>query len=147
MDIEEEPKRRRRASICRWLLKIYRLRNAETEAAATLRALAPNAFHEMLLDLYLAELEGRQIYQSYLASAGSPASAHRQVARLESIGAVTRSPDPADNRRLNVILTAAMRDFLDRSMDALDMAARLYLAEWPELGNLTADNRNGAGRS
>lgn len=89
-----------------------------------MRALAPNPYHEILLDLYLAEFDGRLVYQSGLAGTGPPVSTHRQVARLEALGAVTRTPDPTDQRRLNITLTPAMRAHIEEFLDAVDAVIR-----------------------
>jgi hypothetical protein len=74
----------RRLAICRWLLRVHRLQVAvfgERLSAEACKALSPSAYQEILLDLYEARLESRQVYQSCLASAGPPATAHRQAAR------------------------------------------------------------------
>lgn len=89
-----------------------------------MRALAPNPYYEILLDLYLAELDGRRVYQSGLAGTGPAVSTHRQVARLEELGVVNRTPDPTDQRRLNVTLTPAMRGEIEEILDAVDAVIR-----------------------
>lgn len=126
-------RRERRASICRWLLRLHRLRPAAAAGALSaeaLRALAPNAYHEILLDLYLAEVEDRPIYQSALAGSGPPVSTHRQVARLEALGTVTRMPDASDQRRLNVTLTPGFREVFEQAIDTLAAEARRDLSDW-----------------
>ncbi|MBV1686413.1 hypothetical protein KRR38_01675 [Novosphingobium sp. G106] len=121
----------RRLAICRWLLRVYRLqvtvfgKNLSVEAR---KALSPSAYQEILLDLYEARLENRQVYQSCLAPGGPPATAHRQAARLEALGAVSRSPDTSDHRRQNVMLTEDMQAVLDHFMDAVEAATREFAA-------------------
>ncbi len=112
--------------MCRWLLAIHRLQAAafgDGLSQAACKALSPNSYQEILLDLYLAALEDRQIYQSCLAGAGPPASAHRQAVRLEALGAVSRSLDDEDHRRVNVVLTPQIETILDAFLDAVDQRA------------------------
>lgn len=119
--------RRRRARVCRWILRICRAAPQTSPgrlSAEAMRALAPNPYHEILIDLYLAELTGRRVYQSGLAGTGPAVSTHRQAARLEELGAVTRTVDPADQRRLNVALTPAMRAHIEDILDKVDAAIR-----------------------
>jgi hypothetical protein len=135
MSLEDAQTLARRAHTCRWLLKICRLCAAlpfDGLPPSAAKALAPNAFHEILLDLYLAEHEGRRVYQSYLAGSGPPWKTHRQVARLETLGLVSRSRDPTDHRRLNVTLALDLRRLLDDAMDALEQSGRQHFRDGPE---------------
>lgn len=123
--------RPRRLAVCRWLLRVHRLQVAvfgERLPADACRALSPSAYQEILLDLYEAQLDSRQVYQSCLASAGPPATAHRQAARLEVLGAVSRIPDSRDHRRQNVMLTQDMQAVLDHFMDAVEEVTREFSA-------------------
>jgi hypothetical protein len=90
------------------------------------RALSPSVVGEILLELYVAGLERRQVYQSSLAPTEPSATVHRLVARLEGLGAVARSLDPRDHRRLNVVLTPTMQAVLDEFIDAVDAAKRNF---------------------
>jgi len=83
------------------------------------KTLGANPHWDILLDLYLANFEGRLVYQSALAPAAPPAYAHRQSARLAKLGAVKRTLDPQDHRRMNVTLSAEVRTALDTLMDLL----------------------------
>lgn len=104
----------RRERICRFLI-------AERQLVDRLlgKTLCPNPYWDSLLELYLAEFEGRTVYQSCLAPGAPPANAHRQSAQLAKLGAVTRTLDPDDHRRMNVRLTPETRIALDGIMDGL----------------------------
>lgn len=104
----------RRERMCRFLI-------AERQFVDRLlgKSLCANPYWDILLDLYLAEFEGRPVYQSCLAPAAPPANAHRQSARLAKLGAVSRTLDPYDHRRMNVTLSAEVRAALDAIMDLL----------------------------
>lgn len=128
-----ESLRSKRQRVGRWLLNIHRLRVTEfrqrlSEEAA--RALSPSGYQEILLDLYLAGLEERDTYQSCLATTEPPATVHRQTARLEKLGAVSRSTDLGDRRRLNVVLTPDMQEAFDAFIDAVEASiCRQFSAE------------------
>ena len=120
--------RLRRLAICRRLLQVHRLQAAifgTRLSEEACKALSPSAYQEILFELYLAGLEGRQVYQSCLAPTQPQATVHRQAARLEALGAVTRSVDGRDQRRLNLTLTPLMRSMLDLFMDAADLEFHL----------------------
>lgn len=120
----------RRLAICRRLLHVHRLQVAifgTRLSADACKALSPSAYQEILLELYLAGLEDREVYQSSLAPTEPPATVHRQAARLEALGAVTRSVDGRDQRRLNLTLTPLMQSVLDVFMDAADQEFHLGL--------------------
>lgn len=123
MASEDDMRDARRRAVCRVLLQTMHLKvtgfGMDLSQAAS-RALAPNAYLEILLTLYLAELEGRSVYQSCLGGAGPPATAHRQAARLEALGTITRSLDRTDLRRVNMELTRTMRAALDNYVDAVE---------------------------
>ena len=126
--------RPRRLAVCRWLLRVHRLQVALFGSRLSVdacKALSPSPYQEILLDLYEAGLESRQVYQSCLASAARPATAHRQAARLEALGAVSRIPDTADHRRQNVMLTEDMQAVLDQFMDAVEEVTREFSARAP----------------
>jgi hypothetical protein len=74
---------------------------------------------DMLLSLYVAELERRDLCQSSIESRASRASAHRHSALLVERGMATRAIDPRDQRRKHVRLTSKARQALDRLMDDL----------------------------
>ena len=62
---------------------------------------------DMLLDLFAAELEGRQVLVSSLciASAVAPTTALRWINKLIAVGLLERQPDTLDRRRAFVALT------------------------------------------
>ncbi|MBA4091034.1 MAG: hypothetical protein C0494_10630 [Sphingobium sp.] len=74
---------------------------------------------DMLLSLYVAELEQRDLCQSSIESRASRASAHRHSARLVERGMATRDIDPRDHRRKQVKLTREVRSALDSLLDDL----------------------------
>lgn len=74
---------------------------------------------DMLLSLYAAELEGRALCQSAIATRAARASAHRHSATLVEQGMAGRQVDPNDRRRKTVMLTRDARQALDHLMDAL----------------------------
>lgn len=121
--------RLRRRSTCLWLMSLRRLELVafcDRIPKPACRALSPSVIGEILLELYVAGLERRQLYQSSLAPTEPSATIHRLVARLEGLGAVARSLDPSDHRRLNVVLTPAMQSVLDEFIDAVEAAMRNF---------------------
>ncbi|HKU93994.1 MAG TPA: winged helix DNA-binding protein [Vineibacter sp.] len=76
----------------------------------------------MLLDLMLAHLEGRQIYLSSLCMAsGLPiTNGKRRVAQLIADGLVRRDGDHADRRRVLISLTASGLDRLFAYLDQIE---------------------------
>jgi hypothetical protein len=83
------------------------------------KTLGPSPYWGILLELYLADLESRPVYQSWLAPGAPPANAHRQSARLAKLGAVIREADAEDNRRMKVRLSVETRAKLDEIMDRI----------------------------
>ena len=73
---------------------------------------------DMMLDLYAAQLEGRQVAVSSLciAAAVPPTTALRWIGHLEKRGVIERSTDPNDGRRIYIGLTQdaalKLREFL-----------------------------------
>ncbi len=110
--LDMRPSQDRRAQMCRAMLR----RHTIVERLIG-KVLSTDPYWEILLDLYLAELEQRSLYQSCLAATAPPANAHRHSARLENMGAVTRVDDPDDHRRRTVRLTPRMREAFDQIMD------------------------------
>lgn len=83
--------------------------------------LCPNPNWDMLLDLYLAELEHRSVYQSALCLAAHipESSAHRWTVKLAEQGVLLRRIDPADRRRVSVSLAPATAATLHRIMERI----------------------------
>ncbi len=73
---------------------------------------------DMLLDLYAAALEGRQVSVSSLciAAAVAPTTALRWIAKMTDVGLLVRHPDPVDRRRAFMALSPqaaeAMRGYM-----------------------------------
>ena len=104
----------RRTAACRSLL------NLDGIATALLGSKVMARGHwSTLLELYLAELEGRRTFQSSLTSDGSTSNVHRRLAALARLGVVRRTPDPYDNRRVDVRLAPPTRAALDQLVDAI----------------------------
>lgn len=80
---------------------------------------------DMLLDLYLAEQEGRPSYLWALSVAAHvPVStAHRKLQEMTAAGLIERMIDARDRRRVAVTLSAGCAARLDRLMDARADAA------------------------
>ncbi len=83
--------------------------------------LCPNPSWDILLDLYLAELEDRTTYlwQSCVAANTPISSAHRKIGELIEQGLVERTGSFADKRRVGIRLSALGRMKFDRMMDRL----------------------------
>lgn len=76
---------------------------------------------DMLLDLYLAHLEGRRTYLWSLCMAAHvpTSSAHRKIGELAQKGLLTRSADDEDGRRVSIELTSACISRLDTLLDQI----------------------------
>jgi DNA-binding transcriptional ArsR family regulator len=76
---------------------------------------------DMLLDLFAAELEGRDVSISSLciAAAVAPTTALRHASRMEEAGLIERRPDPADRRRAFLRLVPGTRAALARHVAEL----------------------------
>lgn len=112
MEVTQGQSEERRASIGRALL--HKRRTIEKLLGAKI---CTNPHWDMLLELYLAELAKRHVYQSSLATDAPPANTHRRSAKLEAMGMTFRSIDPSDNRRLIVKLRPDVRSVFDQIMD------------------------------
>lgn len=105
-----------RIRICRRLIRERRL---VKDMLGT--ALCANPNWDMLLDLYLAELEHRSLYQSALCLAAHipESSAHRWTVKLAEQGVLLRRIDPEDRRRVSVSLAPATAAALHRIMERI----------------------------
>lgn len=103
-----------RAAHCRMLL---RLDSMLTDKLG--RRLAGTPYLSFLLELYLAELEGKPTFQSCMATDEPPANTHRRAAELAKLGALRREADPNDHRRVSLRLETKIREVLDQAMDRL----------------------------
>lgn len=114
-----------RAAVCRGLMRL----DAMMERTIG-KALSTRPYWVFLLELYLAEFEGRTLFQSCLVTEGAPANTHRRAAKLADMGAVIREPDQDDHRRVDLRLTPATRTMLEHALNA---AVALYRAMAHEL--------------
>lgn len=105
-----------RAAACRQLIAL----DGKLEKLVG-RALLSRAYWPSLLVIYLAELEGKTLYQTGLSIAdGEPAvNAHRRTGKLVEMGILTRERDPGDFRRNNLAMVPQIRRLLDEAIDAL----------------------------
>lgn len=76
---------------------------------------------DMLLDLFAARLEGRQVSVSSLciAAAVAPTTALRWINKLLAGGLFERAPDPVDRRRAFVALSPSAAEGIERYFGAL----------------------------
>lgn len=104
----------RRLTRCRTLIR-------QRRALAKLLKGKPtdSPFVDMVLDLYVAELEMRDLCQSSIESRASRASAHRHAHSLVQSGMAVHDVDPADLRRKTVRLARHVRVSLDAFLDGL----------------------------
>lgn len=108
----------------RLLRHVYALRRLRS------RLLPPELFADpcwdMLIDLYIANLDGRQISVSSacLASCTTPTTGLRHLRTMESLDLVERHRDPSDGRRMFVSLTpvaqAAMQRWIHSALGTAD---------------------------
>ncbi|HST35177.1 MAG TPA: winged helix DNA-binding protein [Allosphingosinicella sp.] len=86
----------------------------------------PDPAWDILLDLFAARMEGKQVSISSACAAASvpPTTALRWVERLEKMGLAERAGDPKDGRRIYIALsdTAAskMKGFFARARASLN---------------------------
>lgn len=118
----EDKLAQRRAFYCRMLLHLDTMLTGKLG-----RRLAGAPYLTFLLELYLAELEGKAAFQSCIATDQPPANAHRRAGELAKLGALRREADPNDHRRVNLRLEPAIREVLDQAMDRI-MARQTAMA-------------------
>lgn len=114
----------RRIETCRWLLETWRVyqKVCGTCHAPAARAATDYPDFVILLELYLAGLEHRSVCQSALAPTLATSSLHRQAARLEQAGAILRTPDTRDQRRMIVVLAPRMEAAIERFIDLVQLS-------------------------
>lgn len=106
----------RRRDTCRTLLEERRL------IGGTLGFdVCPAPVWDILLDLYLAEQEGRSLYlwQSCVAANIALSSAHRKIGEMTAHGLIERTDGGHDRRRIGIRLSRACSRRLDDLMDQL----------------------------
>jgi hypothetical protein len=106
----------RRLEICRFLVGI---RDIAGQALGF--EVFPNPVWDMLLDLYLAHHEHREVYlwPLCIASHCPLSTAHRKVAFMERRGLVARSNHGRDRRRINVAMTDKGAETMDVILDRI----------------------------
>lgn len=106
----------RRHKTCRHLISLRKLIGAQFGFDY-----CPAPTWDMLLDLYLAHLEGRRIYLWSLCMAAHvpTSSAHRKIGELARKGLLTRSPDGEDGRRVSIELAPPCISRLDALLDQI----------------------------
>lgn len=96
------------------------LKRQRQHLAKLMNAVPPESpFLDMVLDLYVAELESRTLCQSAIESHAPRASAHRHVQVLLEKGLAVRETDLKDLRRKTIRLACHVRASLDRFMDEM----------------------------
>lgn len=115
-ELASEPERPVSPELVRELIQERRMRD---------RYLDPGLFADpawdMLLDLYLAHLEGRSVSVSSLciAAATPPSTALRWLASMTDSGYFVRRPDPTDKRRYLVSLDDRAKSALTRYFEGI----------------------------
>lgn len=81
----------------------------------------PNPIWDMLLDLYLARHENREVYlwPLCIASHCPLSTAHRKVTYMERCGLVTKTNGGPDRRRTNVVMTDRGAELMDGILDQM----------------------------
>lgn len=109
----------RHLPLCRALI---RQRQLVTDLVGSM--LCANPVWDMLLDLYVADQEGRLPYIWPLSVAGRVpiSSAHRKIDVMVQHGLVVRVVDESDRRRVGIQLTAQFRERLELLFNRLMQA-------------------------
>lgn len=107
----------RRIDMCRRLVAMR-----QTIGEAIGYRICPSPVWDMLLDLYLAQYEKREVYlfSLYTAATDIPQStAHRKIAEMEKQGLVTRDIPRPDGRRVAISMTARGVAIVDHLLDRI----------------------------
>lgn len=106
----------RRLALCRTLILERKL---VTQIIGPSHCASP--VWDMLLDLYVADREGRSLYIWPLSVAGNVpiSSAHRKIDAMVQGGMVIRSTDESDRRRVGIQLSPSFRLALESLFDRL----------------------------
>jgi hypothetical protein len=110
----------RRVSVCRALIEI---RKAIGDGLGF--SLCPSPIWDMLLDLYIAHHEQREVYLWPLCiAANAPLStAHRKIREMEAKGYINRSPTVRDGRRIGITMTNQGLAITARLLDQIAVIA------------------------
>lgn len=85
--------------------------------------LVENPNLDILIELYLAQAEGRQVFVWSLCAAANAAysTAHRKLKELATAGIILQRADSRDRRRVEIVLTepglAIMRDMVTQMIN------------------------------
>lgn len=114
----KDPVDDRRIVLCRMLIEI---RRAVGDSLGF--ALCPNPVWDMLLDLYVAHHEQRDLYLWPLCiAANTPLStAHRKITEMEKQGLLVRTLHDRDRRRVRVRLTTPSMATIAALLDRIDV--------------------------
>lgn len=112
-----------RITACRSLLRLDAV--AEKQIS---KHLLTRPYWVFLLELYLAELEGRTLFQSCLSTDEVASNVHRRAANLARLGALVRATSPNDHRRTDLRLTPTLRDALNCVFDSISGARGTVVA-------------------
>lgn len=103
-----------RAVVCRAFLRVEKI---ILESLGPL--LSARQYVALLFEVYLAEIEGKTLYQACLSTDEIVSKPHRRSARLATLGALIREPNLEDHRRTDLQLTWNSRSALDRVIDTI----------------------------
>ncbi|MGB7418120.1 MAG: MarR family transcriptional regulator [Erythrobacter sp.] len=119
-DLHKTPNRKTYVAIAR---RIYAMRR-ERNAIFHQQELFGEPAWDILLDLYIAESEGRSVSVSSacIGSAAPPTTGLRWLGVLAAHGLTERTPDPEDQRRILVRLTPRAIEAMDRYLAQLSGA-------------------------
>lgn len=117
-DKESEEPSATPAQQIRLLRQVYNLRRLRSRLLPSKLFAEPS--WDMLIDLYIADLQGRQISTSSacIASSTTASTGLRHLAMMQSLGLVERRCDPRDGRRIFVSLTPSARTAMHRWVHA-----------------------------
>lgn len=122
-----------RALVCRAFLRVEKV---ILESLGPL--LSARQYVALLFEVYLAEIEGKTLYQACLSTDEIVSKPHRRSARLAQLGALTREPSLEDHRRTDLQLTWNSRSALDRVIDTIVAAsAEIVIAFRQDRGDET----------
>lgn len=78
---------------------------------------------DMLIDLFIAESEGRPVTVSSvcMASGAPTTTALRWLARMEDMGLIRRTGDRNDRRRIHVCISPETKQAMERWLSGIDL--------------------------
>jgi hypothetical protein len=112
-----DPSGDRRITMCRALIQIRKVVGDSLGFG-----LCPSPIWDMLLDLYLAHHERREVYLWPLCmAANTPLStAHRKIGEMERHGLVVRDLSARDRRRIGIKMSEEGLSTISRLLDRID---------------------------